>query len=92
MSKAFTTLDLPVTATPSEVKARWRVLCGIHHPDRGGNAVDFTTYRKAYKTAYEEASQPKVCKTCEGAKTVSVTRGFSSIEVTCAKCGGSGYE
>jgi len=91
MSKAFTILGLPVTATPDEVKAKWRELCSIHHPDRGGNAVDFTTYRKAYKTAMDEASSPKTCPRCHGTGRTKTTNGFSTIELSCAQCGGLGH-
>lgn len=91
MSKAFATLGLPDTATPDEVKAKWRELCMIHHPDRGGNAVEFNTIRKAYKAAMEEASAPKPCGTCNGAGKVTQTSGWSSIELPCQTCGGSGH-
>lgn len=91
MSKAFATLGLPDTATPDEVKAKWRELCMIHHPDRGGNAVEFNTIRKAYKAAMEEASQPKPCGSCKGSGKVTQTHGFSSIELPCAQCGGVGH-
>lgn len=48
MSKAFEKLGLPDTATPDEVKAKWRELCMIHHPDRGGNPVEFDEVRRAF--------------------------------------------
>ena len=91
MSKAFATLGLPDTATPDEVKAKWRELCMIHHPDRGGNAVEFNTIRKAYKVAMEEASEPKPCGSCKGSGKVTQTMGWSSIELPCQACGGSGH-
>jgi len=91
MSKAFATLGLPDTATPDEVKAKWRELCMIHHPDRGGNAVEFNTIRKAYKAAMEEASEPKPCMSCKGSGKITQTHGFSSIELPCQACGGSGH-
>jgi DnaJ-class molecular chaperone len=91
MSKAFTTMGLTDTATPDEVKAKWRELCMIHHPDRGGNAVEFNTIRKAYKVAMEEASVPKACPQCLGTGKTKQTYGFSSIELPCAQCGGVGH-
>lgn len=91
MSKAFATLGLPETATPDEVKAKWRELCMIHHPDRGGNPVEFNEIRKAYKVAMEEASQPKPCGTCSGGGKVKQTHGWNSIELPCPACGGSGH-
>lgn len=91
MSKAFTTLGLPDTATPEEVKAKWRELCMIHHPDRGGNPCEFNEIRKAYKIAMEEASQPKPCQTCNGIGKVKQSSGWSSIDLPCSACGGSGH-
>lgn len=90
MSKAFQTLGLPDTATPEEVKAKWRELCMVHHPDRGGNAVEFNEIRKAYKQAMEEASAPKPCTTCGGTGKVKHSHGFNSIDMPCPMCGGSG--
>ena len=91
MSKAFATLGLPETATPDEVKAKWRELCMIHHPDRGGNPVEFDEIRRAYKAAYAEASEPKPCPQCQGSGKVKQSHGFSSIDMPCASCGGSGH-
>lgn len=91
MSKAFATLGLLDTATPDEVKAKWRELCMIHHPDRGGNPVEFNTIRKAYKQAFEEASEPKACPQCLGTGKVKQTSGWSSIDMPCQACGGSGH-
>ena len=91
MSKAFATLGLDDTATPGEVKSRWRELCMAHHPDRGGNAAEFNNINKAYKAAMEEASAPKPCGPCTGSGKVRVFRGFCSTEVTCQSCSGSGH-
>lgn len=91
MSKAFETLGLPETATPDEVKAKWRELCMVHHPDRGGDPVEFNEIRRAYKIAMKEASEPKPCGTCAGAGKVKQTHGWNSIELPCPACGGSGH-
>jgi DnaJ-class molecular chaperone len=91
MSKAFETLGLPGTATASQVKLKWRELCMIHHPDRGGNAVEFDLIRKAYKTAMEEASKPKECPQCHGSGKTRQTYGFNSVDVLCVQCGGVGH-
>jgi len=91
MSKAFEKLGLHDTATPDEVKAKWRELCMIHHPDRGGNPVEFDEIRRAYKAAYAEASEPKPCGTCNGVGKIKQTSGWSSIDMPCQACGGSGH-
>ena len=43
----FAVLGLEDTASPDEVKARWRSLASEHHPDNGGNAERFDECRKA---------------------------------------------
>ncbi len=91
MSKAFTALGLPETATPDEVKAKWRELVMVNHPDRGGNPCDFNEIRKAYKIAMEEASAPKACPQCNGTGKIKQSRGFSSIDMPCMACGGTGH-
>lgn len=91
MSKAFATLGIPDTSTPDEVRAKWRELCMIHHPDRGGNSVEFDLIRKAYKAAMEEASKPKACAVCNGVGKIIQTAGWSSIEMPCRVCEGSGH-
>lgn len=90
MSKAFETLGLPETATREEVKAKWRKLCMLHHPDRGGNSVEFDEIRRAYKAAYAKASEPKLCGACNGSGKTRVSHGFNNVEVTCRFCAGSG--
>ena len=91
MSKAFEKLGLPTTATPDEVKAKWRQLCMIHHPDRGGNPVEFDELRRAYKQVHAEASEPKPCSACAGSGKVTQSHGFNSVEMPCPSCGGSGH-
>lgn len=92
MSKAFELLQLPPTATPDEVKTRWRQLCMVHHPDRGGNPVEFDELRQAYKRAHAEASEPKACPQCLGTGKVKQSHGFSSVDLPCVSCGGSGHD
>lgn len=91
MSKAFKALGLSDTATPEEVKTKWRQLCMIHHPDRGGNEVTFDELRRAYDVAYHEASKPKICPKCKGSGKILQVRGFSSIMMVCTECNESGY-
>ena len=88
---AFEILGLPASATPAEVKQRWRELCRVHHPDRGGNVVEFNTYRRAYLAAYEAASAPVPCPDCGGTGQVRYTSSWSSIFMPCLTCGGSGF-
>lgn len=89
---AFETLGLPESATPDEVKARWRELASEHHPDKGGDGETFDEYRKAYEKALVEASQPKPCDACFGSGKKSVQRGFNQIKLPCAACNGTGVK
>lgn len=93
MNKAFATLGLPKTATPAEVKTRWRELAKVHHPDReGGNAVEFDTCRRAYLIALEEVMKPKRCVECNGTGKTVTSRGIHSIAMRCNECHGTGFQ
>lgn len=91
MSKAFATLGLPETATPDEVKAKWRRLAAIHHPDKGGDAAEFSRLRALYSAALAESMEPKQCIICNGIGKVKQSHGFSSIDMPCMPCGGTGH-
>lgn len=93
MSEAFKVLGLPETATPEEVKVRWRELVKTCHPDRpGGNAVVFNDTRRAYLEAYAIATAPKMCGVCHGSRKLTHQSGFSIIQVACPACGGTGVQ
>lgn len=91
MSDAFDVLELPVNATVVEVKGRWRELAARHHPDKGGDAEQFDTYRKAYESALREAQAPKPCPSCNGTGQHIVRRGFAQAKLPCGLCGGTGH-
>ena len=44
----YAVLDVSVTATDAEIKKAYRDKCFIHHPDHGGNEVEFATLSLAY--------------------------------------------
>ena len=92
MSSPFETLGLPDTATPDEVKARWRELASEHHPDNGGDADRFHECRKAYEQAHALASEPKPCDHCGGSGKISVARGFNQVKLPCNPCDGTGVK
>jgi DnaJ-domain-containing protein 1 len=46
---AYQLLDLPVDASWPEVQKSYRQLAAQHHPDRGGDAVQFMEIREAYE-------------------------------------------
>ena len=49
--KYLVDLDLPAGATKRQIKAQFRRLARVHHPDCGGNAEDFKRIRAAYEQA-----------------------------------------
>ena len=91
-SEAFAKLGLLEDAAPDEIRKRYRELCMVHHPDRGGNAVAFDEVRQAYNVAHEQARAPKNCVRCMGRKTVQYVKGWTTTEMTCPRCGGTGFE
>ena len=92
VADAFRLLGLPDTATPDEVKAAWRKLAAVHHPDAGGDAETFNDYQLAYRDALEHAEAPKRCVTCGGNGHVWAGTGFHMIKVMCDACLGKGVK
>jgi DnaJ-class molecular chaperone len=87
VSDSFATLGLPRTATPTEVKARWRALRTQLHPDHGGDAVKFHDAQRAYDLALKLA---QVCPRCDGKGKRIHTMGFNQLVVRCPDCRGTG--
>lgn len=90
--RCFTDLGLTPEATADEVKAAWRQLASTNHPDRGGDPINFDRLRKAYREALACAEAPKPCTTCRGEGTVRRSHGWSTIDLVCDYCGGTGEE
>lgn len=86
----FEMLGLPPAATTHEIKSRWRTLASQHHPDRGGDTEVFIRLRHAYTEALAEARRPKRCDVCAGTGRVPQARGFTTIQMPCKTCGGTG--
>lgn len=89
MSSPFELLGLADTASQDEVRQAWRRLAALHHPDKGGDAAEFTKLSAAYRTALSMAAD-RLCQACNGSGTRKVQRGFHTINVPCETCGGSG--
>jgi DnaJ-class molecular chaperone len=89
---SFKTLGLGEGASPAEVKEAWRQLASVHHPDRGGDAAEFTRLRKAYQEALDLANAPKVCSKCGGNGRIQHANGWAAVDLPCGHCGGSGVE
>lgn len=82
----FEVLGLPPSATPAEVKARWRELRTQLHPDHGGDTVKFNQAQRAYEKAYLIALK---CRACGGTGKQVVNNGFSQLTVRCPVCKGT---
>jgi len=88
--KAFTLLGLLPTASPEEVKIRWRELANLNHPDKGGDADKFNELRTAYMEALEYSKKPKKCGNCNGSGSVARGHGFNTVKMRCEACNGRG--
>jgi DnaJ-domain-containing protein 1 len=54
--QALAVLGLPPTATPHQIKRRYRELAKKHHPDRGGNSREMQRVIAAYQFLTRESS------------------------------------
>ncbi len=88
--KCFNLLTLPDTATPDQVRTRWRELALVYHPDRGGDATRFAELSAAYQKALAHALKPRPCEACSGSGLTTVTHGFTTARVLCVACKGCG--
>jgi DnaJ-class molecular chaperone len=52
--QALAVLDLPLNATPQQIKRRYRTLAKRHHPDRGGNQHEMQKIIAAYEFLMKE--------------------------------------
>ena len=90
----FEQLGLTSSATTQEVKQAWRRLVSIHHPDHGGDGVQFNNLRQAYKRCLELAQLNDVaelkCTNCNGSGKIDQPHGFSVLKIMCPVCKGSG--
>ena len=75
-------LELPLKATAAEIKAAFRRLSMVHHPDRpGGDIGKFQRLVGAY-----EALQTKTCSQCDGSGQITTRNGAFSKKTPCPSC------
>lgn len=55
--QALNVLGLPSTATPQQIKRRYRTLAKQHHPDRGGDPREMQRIIAAYELLKEQSGQ-----------------------------------
>jgi DnaJ-class molecular chaperone len=85
-------LGLPDSATPTQVRAAWRLKAarpGVH-PDHDGVVEVFQRLKDAYQRALHIAENAP-CDTCRGTgKVGSGNTSFVKTLMLCTACGGSG--
>lgn len=86
MTCPFAALGLMPSATSDEVKQAFRDKARLLHPDLGGDAAEFDELRAHYNDALHIALH-RPCPECGGAKKITRTVGWSSIQLTCPRCG-----
>ena len=89
MSTPFETLNLPETASPSEVRAAYWELAKKAHPDAGGSAEAFNALQAAHRAAMDLAVATP-CPTCRGRAVIHTQRGFNVLVSPCLPCNGTG--
>ncbi len=82
----FAALGLQPSATSDEVKQAFRNKARLLHPDLGGDADQFDQLRASYNEALHVALN-RPCPECGGSKKITRTVGWSSIQLTCPRCG-----
>lgn len=89
-AECFKALGLSDKASEEEAKSAWRRLASVHHPDRGGEAAEFSRLRNAYNEAMVVIAAPKECPKCKGLGKVKIVNGWTSIDFFCQTCSGTG--
>ena len=89
---ALSALGLSDTASPDDVKRRWRELAREHHPDRGGTAEAFYHWNRLTERAAIEAEASLTCTNCNGTGRWSpkATVSFARAVFFCPPCKGTG--
>ena len=54
--QALAVMGLPPTATPQQIKRRYRLLAKKHHPDRGGDPREMQRLAAAYQLLMKDQS------------------------------------
>ena len=94
-------LGVTCSFTANELKAAWRALARVNHPDRGGIADSFAEVSRAYailsdakaRTAYDAAQKlfTNPCPKCNGEGVTYRQKGFTNrVATKCDACHGNG--
>ncbi len=90
--RCFNILRLEPTATPLEVRTRWRELAFDAHPDRSHDTEAFLNLKAAYERCLSISRQPRTCLNCQGKGKLARGKGFHTAWLKCPKCKGTGQK
>lgn len=85
----FVVLGIPETASPADVRNAWLELARVHHPDKGGDAGQFASYKSTYDAALKIAYDTP-CDRCRGSGMIIVgpVVTFVGMPMICPTCSG----
>jgi len=81
--------------TPEQLKAAWRELRTVLHPDRpSGDAGAFAAAERQHKLIKAWVERERPCKLCNGSGKIATPSrgGFHNLLMPCLLCGGVGKE
>lgn len=84
--RCFEFFHLPDTASPAEVKKAWHDRAMTLHPDHGGDPSAFHDAHELYREALHIATT-RPCPECNGTRKVTVTQGWTRVQLACPICG-----
>lgn len=92
LEEAFKEFGLTSDAKTDTLKSAYRSSARVHHPDNGGDPVEFTRINKLYMQAMAHAATPKRCGPCAGTGKISTQSGrsFEVVKFPCSACNGTG--
>jgi len=89
MPDPYAVLGLANGASPEDIRAAYRRLAFIAHPDRGGTTDALVKIREAHDAALALAAK-EPCRECYGAGHIVHRGGLRSLKSTCKTCMGTG--
>jgi DnaJ-class molecular chaperone len=93
LRQALSLLELTLPVTQEQLKARYRELAKLYHPDLGGDETTFAGIVKAVGVVSLHVTTEPVaakCLSCGGEKYVIITNGIHSMRMLCSMCLGAG--